>query len=177
MGIGLESTIVDLTEESPVILRPGYINRQMLEDVIGPVGVDRALIRPDEHIRPKAPGMKYRHYAPKASLTIVEGPEQAVTEKINELTEKALAEGKKAGIIATDESGGRYTGGIVKSVGKRSDEESIARHLYAVLREYDELDVSVIYSEAFETPRMGQAIMNRLLKAAGHQVIHAGDIG
>ena len=177
VGIGLEATIVDLTEESPVILRPGYINRQMLEDVIGPVGVDRALIRPDEHIRPKAPGMKYRHYAPKASLTIVEGPEQAVTEKINELTEKALAEGKKAGIIATDESGGRYTGGIVKSVGKRSDEESIARHLYAVLREYDELDVSVIYSEAFETPRMGQAIMNRLLKAAGHQVIHAGDIG
>ena len=84
VGIGLESTIVDFTEEEPVILRPGYINQEMMEAVIGQVKVDRGLLITDEKVRPKAPGMKYRHYAPKAPLTIVEGKAEAAAAYINE---------------------------------------------------------------------------------------------
>ena len=83
----------------------------------------------------------------------------------------AQESGKKTGVIGTDETCGRYQAGIVKSIGTRSEEDTIARHLYGILREFDDLDVDVIYSESFSTPRIGQAIMNRMLKAAGHQVI------
>lgn len=172
VGIGLESTIVDLTEKEPVILRPGYINEEMLGKVIGPVHLDPALLKEDPSLRPKAPGMKYRHYAPKASLTIVEGEASAVIKKINELAEEERKAGFQVGIIATDESAALYPRGIVKSAGTRSDEITIAMHLYGILREFDELNVSKIYSEAFETPQMGQAIMNRLIKAAGHQILY-----
>lgn len=172
VGIGIESTIVDFTEEIPTILRPGYISQEMLEDCIGPVNMDRALLSEDSNIRPKAPGMKYRHYAPRAPLTIVEGEESAVIEEINRLAAEANEAGYKVGIIGTDESVDRYTAGAVKSIGKREEEASIALHLYEVLREFDQMEVSAIYSEAFHTPRMGQAIMNRLLKAAGHSVIN-----
>lgn len=171
VGIGLESTIIDLTEEVPMILRPGYITAQMLEAVIGPVKVDPGLIQADSAVKPKAPGMKYRHYAPKADLVIVKGDSQAVTEKINSLICEAAQQGKKAGVIAVEETAGAYQGAVIKSIGSRSDEDSIARHLYGVLREYDEMDIDCIFSESFATPRIGQAIMNRLLKAAGHQVI------
>ncbi len=170
--IGLESTIVDLTGETPTILRPGYISREMLAKVLGTVETDRALLADDDRIRPKAPGMKYRHYAPRAELIIVEGPEQRVRERINELTARRQAEGRSVGIIGTDESLGFYGAGMVKSIGSRRDERTIAQHLYSILREFDDSDVSVIYSESFETPQMGQAIMNRLIKAAGHQIIH-----
>ena len=169
--IGLESTIVDLSEEQPVILRPGYISRQMLESVVGPVGVDGALLSADSNVRPKAPGMKYRHYAPRASLIIVEGPRQKVVEEICRLAGQGTREGEKIGIIAAEETAGAYRDGIVKTVGSREDELSIARHLYGILREFDEIEVTRIYSEAFDTPKMGQAIMNRLMKAAGHQMM------
>lgn len=173
VSIGLESTIVDLTEPVPTILRPGYISQEMLQQVIGNVKTDRGLISEDSQICPKAPGMKYRHYAPKARLIIVEGERRRVWEKINELTALEAAEGRCAGVIATDESKSGYAHAIVKSIGSRSDELSIAQHLYSILREFDQMEVSVIYSEAFETPQMGHAIMNRLMKAAGHQVIQA----
>lgn len=171
VGIGLESTIVDLTEEVPVILRPGYINRSMLEELLGTVSVDQAILKDDPNLRPKAPGMKYRHYAPKAPLTIVEGSPETVRKKISELAETEELAGGKAGIIATDESAGAYPFGIVKSAGTRTDEITISAHLYGILREFDELNVTRIYSEAFETPRLGSAIMNRLIKAAGHQIL------
>ncbi len=171
VGIGLESTIVDLTGDDPVILRPGYINEEMLAGVIGAVELDQALLTDDPNLRPKAPGMKYRHYAPRASLTIVEGEQEAVKAKIRELAAEAEKAGKSVGIIATDESFADYPRGIVVSAGSRADEGSIARHLYRILREFDHMEVAAIYSESFETPQMGQAIMNRLIKAAGHQII------
>lgn len=171
VSIGLESTIVDLTDEIPTILRPGYINQEMLEQVVGHVEMDKALISDDASIRPKAPGMKYRHYAPKAELIIVEGEMQKVRRCINDLVERARLTGKKAGVIGTDESLLYYNGDIVKSIGSRDDEITIAQHLYGILRDFDSLDIDVIYSESFATPHMGQAIMNRLIKAAGHQII------
>lgn len=171
VGIGLESTIVDLSEEIPMILRPGYITKEMLAEVIGEVRMDPGLIAADSDVKPKAPGMKYRHYAPKANLMIVKGEPEAVIDKINALTRECVSEGKKAGVIGTDETILRYEADVVKSIGSREDEDSIARHLYGILRDYDEMDVDCIFSESFSTPRIGHAIMNRLLKAAGHQII------
>ena len=172
VGIGLESTIIDLTEEIPMVLRPGFISLEMLRELLGEVRMDPGLRSADPSFRPKAPGMKYRHYAPKADLTIVEGSQEKVQEAIRRLAREKKAAGEKVGIIATDESAALYEDGIVKSAGSRQNEITIAMHLYSILREFDELKVSVIYSEAFETPQMGQAIMNRLIKAAGHHVIH-----
>lgn len=169
--IGLESTIVDFTEDPPVILRPGYLNQQMVEKVIGVVRIDPGLSSADSQVRPKAPGMRYRHYAPRGNLAIVEGSVEKVVDRINELTRRRLKEGAGVGIICTDETMGSYPVGKVKSIGTRTNEESIALHLYQVLREFDEEEVDYIYSESFNTPRMGQAIMNRLLKAAGHEII------
>lgn len=169
--IGLESTIVDLSGREPVILRPGYVSQEMLRQVIGAVSMDRGLIEADSQVRPKAPGMKYRHYAPKAAMVIVEGPGERVVEKIQDCLRKGAAAGERIGVICTDETAGAYQGGIVKTIGSQEDELSIAHNLYGILREFDEIQVDRIYSEAFDTPRMGQAIMNRLMKAAGHQMI------
>lgn len=171
VGIGLESTIVDLSEGTPTILRPGYINQQMLENVIGKTEIDRAILSDDSGIKPKAPGMKYRHYAPKASLTIIEGAQDKVIRRINELLEEGEKKGERIGVIASAESAACYQGGVVRTIGSRSDELSISRHLFGILRDFDTLAVDRIYSESFETPQMGQAIMNRLMKAAGHQVL------
>ena len=168
--IGLESTIVDLTEEIPTILRPGYISLEMVQAVLGEAKMDKGLISSDSNIHPKAPGMKYRHYAPKADLKIVEGPMDQVIAYINE---KAAA--GKVGIICTEETKDRYPAGDVKCIGSRKSELSIASHLFAVLREFDEDGVDAIYSESFQAPGLGEAIMNRLLKAAGHQRIDVSD--
>lgn len=174
VGIGLESTIIDVTGEIPTILRPGFITQEILEKLLGEVRVDKASVsKMEEGESPKAPGMKYRHYAPKAPLTIVRGDASSVVRKINELVKKAQAEGKKAGIICTRENMKLYTNGEIKCIGARDAEGEIALNLYGIIREFDSTDVDVIYSEAFESGSLGHAIMNRLLKAAGHQVIDA----
>ena len=172
VGIGLESTIVDFTEDVPVVLSPGYISLEMLQEVLGDVRMDKGLIKPDSKVHPKAPGMKYRHYAPKADLAIVEGTTEEVINAINQFVKEDQANGLQAGIIATEETISRYPCGTVKCIGSREAEETIAHTLYEVLREFDQCQVSKIYSEAFYTPKMGQAIMNRLLKAAGHKIIN-----
>ena len=171
VGIGIESTIVDLTEEVPTILRPGFITKEMLEEVVGEVQIDKGLSA-DAKTPPKAPGMKYRHYAPKAELIIVEGAQAAVVSKINELTADNEKKGIVTGVIGTEETVSNYKAKIVKSMGTRNDELSISSHLYSILREFDESDAQVSYSESFEEGAMGSAIMNRLLKAAGHKMIH-----
>lgn len=170
--IGLESTIVDFTSETPVILRPGYISEEMIRQVIGDVSMDKGLLITDASVKPKAPGMKYRHYAPKAGLMIVQGNEKLVTEYINSQCKSLEAKGERAGVICTDEDQKLYDAAVVKSIGTREDEEGIARHLFGILRAFDEEDVTCIFSETFDTPQMGQAIMNRLLKAAGHHIIY-----
>lgn len=173
VSIGLESTIVDLTGEHPMILRPGYITQAMLEEAAGKIEVDSTIIDSDSRQAPKAPGMKYRHYAPKGKLTIVEGEPEAVVAYINkELTRLRKAD-IRTGVIATDETASSYLGGDIKSAGRREDEEAIARHLFRILREFDDDEVQVIFAESFPREGIGQAIMNRLLKAAGHQVVQA----
>ncbi len=170
--IGLESTIVDMTEEIPVILRPGYITKEMLEEALGSVREDGTMMSDESGQAPKAPGMKYRHYAPKGSLVIVDGEEARVTAYINEQLERLRREGHRTGVIGTDATIARYRGDVCKSAGSREDESTIAKELYRILREFDDEEVTAIFSESFDTAGIGQAIMNRLLKAAGHHMIH-----
>lgn len=171
VGIGVESTIVDMSTEPPMILRPGYINQEMLREVIGEVVSDPALFTAGANEPPRAPGMKYRHYAPKADMLIVEGAPEKVIPRINQMVQEELQKGGTPAVIASEETKDRYQNSIVRSMGSRKDELDISRHLYAVLREFDEQEVSRIFSESFDTPALGQAIMNRLVKAAGHQVL------
>lgn len=175
VGIGLESTIIDLTVSPPQILRPGYVTEEMLRKVLGRVDTDVTILSADSGQAPKAPGMKYRHYAPKGELTIVEGEPDAVVAYINGQVQRARENGEKTGVIGTDECAGRYCADVVKSVGSREDEEGIARHLFTVLREFDDENVERMYSESFDSAGLGQAIMNRLLKAAGHHVVRLQD--
>ncbi len=172
VDIGVESTILDMTVTPPMILRPGAVTKEMLEELAGPVRMDRALIDAESKEHPKAPGMKYRHYAPLAELSIIEGQMEKVVKAINQMAEEKINGGYRVGIIGTDETAGSYGRGIVKSIGTRADEAVIASHLYGILREFDEENVDYIFSEAFSTEGIGNAVMNRLLKAAGHHVIH-----
>ncbi|SHN62411.1 L-threonylcarbamoyladenylate synthase [Butyrivibrio hungatei DSM 14810] len=171
VGIGLESTIVDLTSEIPMILRPGYITAEMLKDVLGEISIDKTIIDSSSTERPKAPGMKYRHYAPKGELTIIQGDQDKVVSFINSKAKEVKAAGKKVGVIGTDATKGLYEADVVKSVGNREDESTIAHELFKVLREFDDEQIDIMYSESFDDSGIGQAIMNRLLKAAGHNVI------
>lgn len=176
VDIGVESSILDMTVEPPMILRPGAVTKEMLEAVIGEVAVDKTLLTAQSTEPPKAPGMKYRHYAPKAQLTLVEGDIEEVVKAIRQLAYVMTKQGLRVGIIATNETIDQYTNGVVKSIGTREQENSVAKNLYRILREFDAEDVDVIYSEEFQTEGIGTAIMNRLEKAAGHQIIKAADI-
>ena len=170
--IGLESTIVDLTEEIPVILRPGYITMEMLEEVVGEVRLDKALMTGvGKDVAPKAPGMKYRHYAPKAELTIIEGNRDKVINRINSFVEEGRQKKLKTGVMLTSENYDKIYADVKISLGSGECDEEIARNLFASLRKFDETGVDVIYSEGFSDNGLGQAVMNRLLKAAGHRVI------
>lgn len=171
VGIGLESTIVDLTVSPPQILRPGYITSQMLETVLQKVDTDTAILCAESGKAPKAPGMKYRHYAPAGELIVVTGNAKGVVSYINAQAALVCKAGGKAGVIGTKEMLKEYCADVVKSLGSRQDTEAIGRNLYMVLREMDDEHVTNIYSEAFSTEGYGQAIMNRLLKAAGHRVV------
>lgn len=176
VDIGVESTIVDMTSVPPMILRPGAVTKKMLEDVIGEVQIDAAILSDDSAEAPKAPGMKYRHYAPKASLMIVEGTLKDEVHAIRQLAYEKQRTGQKVGIIASAETCSQYTTGIVKNIGTRENQISIAKNLYKVLREFDEEEIDCIYSESFAIDGIGQAIMNRLEKAAGHQLLNAAQI-
>ncbi len=173
VDIGLESTIVDMTVPEPMILRPGYVTKEMLQEVLQTVSEDATLLREDSGQAPKAPGMKYRHYAPKGELTVVTGQADKVIAYINMQAQRLAAEGKKVGVIGTDATVAKYCAKVVKSAGDRECQSTIAKELYKILREFDDEGVEVIYSEAFHTAGIGQAIMNRLLKAAGHRVVDA----
>ena len=233
--IGLESTIIDLTADPPMILRPGFITKSMLEEMVGPVAVDASILadlqdggmllsedkkdkedKQHEGIRsesssrqisagaascadteketntetnkketsagpgmdtaaaglhPKAPGMKYRHYAPRGELVIIEGSREAVAAKINALTAASEAAGKSTAVICSRENMELYKCTRKAAIGSMEEAESIAANLYDVLRQMDEENISRIYSESFGGEGLSSAIMNRLLKAAGHRVI------
>ncbi len=179
VGIGIESTIIDMTTDIPMLLRPGYITKAMIEEVIGEISEDKVVnAKTKEGIsgdyKPKAPGMKYRHYAPKADLTMFEGDISKVVDTINRFAKENMEKGIKVGIIATDETVDKYTADYVVSIGERCHEETIAKRLYGVLRDFDSTDIEIILSETFYDDEFGYAIMNRLIKAAGYKLIQVG---
>ena len=168
----MESTIIDLSEEVPTILRPGYITQSMFEEAIGKTIIDPAIMGSlKEGVVPKAPGMKYKHYAPNADVTIVEGPHEKVVEYINSEIAEKEAEGHRCAVMATDETKDKYICRDIVSAGHKDDELSVARNLYAILRDFDKQNIEFVYSESFETKNVGQAVMNRLIKAAGHKIV------
>jgi L-threonylcarbamoyladenylate synthase len=184
VGIGVESSIVDLTEERPVILRPGYITPSMLREVLGEVetdpGLDAAADLPPEAGSgnvpagpgPKAPGMRYRHYAPQGSMLLVTGDEAAMVERIRQETAQALAQGKRTAVIASRETADAYPGGVrVFVAGSRHDPAEVAHHLFGILRACDEEGMEMICAEGFEEGELSRAVMTRLEKACGHNIV------
>ncbi|MFE4239459.1 L-threonylcarbamoyladenylate synthase [Peribacillus butanolivorans] len=164
-GVGVESTVLDCTEEVPVILRPGGVTVEQLEAVIGTVRQDAALKHKDA--APKAPGMKYTHYAPKAPLFLVKG-NQAFLQK---LVDEKRGDGLKVGVITPTEHQREYKADYIVAPGSLADLHTVATGLYDALRQFDVLDVDIIFSEMFPESGIGVAVMNRLEKAAGHQII------
>lgn len=168
-NIGLESTIVDLTGAVPMILRPGYISIEMVRELLGEAEYDPAIINGvKSNQAPKAPGMKYKHYAPKGELTIVSGDKDKVVEYIKNRIDEM--ESVKIGVLAQTETYSMYHADKVINIGSSQNEEEIARHLYGALRDMDSEGIEIIYSEEFDIGQIGQAIMNRLIKAAGHKI-------
>lgn len=165
-GVGVESTVVDCTEEIPVILRPGGVTKEQLEGVVGEVHLDRALI--DEASKPKAPGMKYQHYAPNAPLYLVNGSKSF----LQGLIEGKQKDGLRVGVLATEESVESYQCDVAIACGKRAELETVATALYETLRAFNQEKVDIIFSEMFPNTGVGHAIMNRLQKAAGNKIIN-----
>ena len=164
VGMGLESTIIDVTVNPPMILRPGFITYEMVKEIVPDATEDRTIFtKPTKEFKPKAPGMKYRHYAPSADYTIYKGDEVKVAEKIT-------------GIITADQHLHMYQGRLNKSIkvvslGDLEKPEIVANHLFKALRDFDKVDTEFIFGEAFSEKNVGQAIMNRLTKAAGYNII------
>ena len=175
--IGLESTIIDVTGDYPVVLRPGFIGHAELDRLFGRVEDDPALhAGGDLKARPKAPGMKYRHYAPQASVTIVEGASgPLVAERIRQLATEEIRQGKRVCVLCGTDTLPAYEGFPTVCVGNRSCDETIAHELFRVLRGFDENGVECVFSESFEGGAHGEAIMNRLRKAAGYHIVQVRD--
>ncbi len=176
--IGLESTIIDMTGDVPVILRPGFITREELNRVTAGVEVDPAIAGPPaKDLIPRAPGMKYRHYAPRAEMTIFGGDPEAVRKRIATELAAAKQKGQKTGVLCAAENREYYSTDVVKSAGRMESDEEIARNLYRCLREFDDENVDIIFSEQFCGGRLEDAIMNRLMKAAGYRLVMVEDEG
>lgn len=167
--IGLESTILDLSGEKPVILRPGGVTLEELESILGPVLVNRGNVGEKEV--PKAPGMKYTHYAPDADMIIVKGELEDIEKKIQELVRENADKGLKVGVLACDETEGFYKDCVVLSLGSRTNSKIIASNVFRRLREFDKIGVDIIFAEAFSEEYVGMAVMNRMKKAAGSNII------
>lgn len=177
-GVGVESTVLDLSGNVPVILRPGGVTREALTEVLGTVELDPGLS--DSRLIPKSPGMKYKHYSPRAEVFLVQGERAKVATKIKELTFHYADQGKKVGLLLTQESWASLGAEAEmlpafyrRDLGSATQLEEIARIIYSELRKCDLQGVEVILTETYQTGGIGAALMNRLLKSAGQRVIKA----
>lgn len=170
-GLGLESTVIDMTVDPPVLLRPGGITLEQISAEIGPVEVAAAVHGEEAGEKPRSPGMKYTHYSPKARVLLVDGPVLHMQDKIRDLFEELAAEGKKVGIMCSAESRGVYQAHVVLEYGTREDLAGVASDLFSTLRAFDRHGVDVILAESVPSTGIGLAIMNRLRRSAGGQVV------
>lgn len=170
-NIGVESTIIDCTVTPPLILRPGGITLEMLKEIDSTIEIDKGILqKPSDNLKPKAPGMKYRHYAPRASIKIIKGERKKVVEKINEMVDNYIGNGKRVGILTFSDDYLFYTKGEIINLGDNLNE--VAKNLFEALRRFDDKGVDIILSQSFEETGVGIAIMNRLNKAAGYSIIN-----
>ena len=166
---GLESTVLDMTEDTPMILRPGSITKEDLENLIGEVLLDPSLEKKEDNKKAKAPGMKYTHYSPNAEVYIVSGDKENVVNEINKKIKENTSNNLKTGVMCLEENKYKYDGFCI-SLGKTLDE--VGSNLFGTLIEMDNNNIDIIYSEEFPNEGVGRAIMNRLLKSAGYKIIN-----
>lgn len=170
---GVESTIIDCTKDIPVLLRPGSITISMIEKVIGKISVDKSITEKSPVNKPMAPGMKYKHYAPNAKITLVTSDNvKDIPSEIIKLVKKCESN-KKIAIICTDETEGLYKDldVLIFSLGTREDLNTITKKLFHGLRDMDKNNIDIAFCEGFSENEEGLAIMNRLVKASGYNVI------
>jgi L-threonylcarbamoyladenylate synthase len=174
-NIGVESTVVDLSVDPPMLLRPGGTPFEALKKVLGDLQL-HAFVEAEKELSIKeirSPGMKHKHYAPKAEVILVEGKVPAIIAKVKELAESHGFKGDKVGILATDETQTSYRADVVKSLGSRSNLATVAQNLFRLLREVDAENVDVIIAEGVSSEGLGLAVMNRLRKASGYHIVKA----
>ena len=174
-NIGVESTVVDLSVDPPMLLRPGGTPFEALKKVLGDIKL-HVFVQAEQELtlqEIRSPGMKHKHYAPNAEVILIEGNVSAVISKVKELSESYKQKGKKVGILATDETQTAYKEEVVKSLGSRSNLASVAQNLFRLLREVDAENVDIIIAEGVSSEGIGLAVMNRLRKASGYHIIKA----
>ncbi len=167
--IGVESTVLDLSGDAPVILRPGGVTFEELKSILGSVTLDPGSV--GETGVPKAPGMKYTHYAPEADMVIVRGELESMKRKIQERISESAGKGMRVGVLASDETKDYYKDCLVLSLGSRTNTGIIASNVFEKLRQFDKMGVDIIYAEALDEKSLGTAVMNRMKKAAGFNII------
>jgi L-threonylcarbamoyladenylate synthase len=174
-NIGVESTVVDLSVDLPMLLRPGGAPFEALKKVLGDMELHPFVQAEQELSLPeiRSPGMKHKHYAPKAQVILVEGDIPAVMAKVKELAESYKIKGEKVGILATDQTQTAYQADVIKSLGSRSNLAAVAQNLFRLLREVDAENVDVIIAEGVSSDGLGLAVMNRLRKASGYHIVKA----
>ena len=173
--IGVESTVLDLSVDPPMVLRPGGTTFEALKQVLGEVKL-HPFVEAEQELpleKTRSPGMKHKHYAPKAEVILVEGAVPAVIKKVKELAESYRLKGAKVGILATDETQTAYKADVVKSLGSRFNLAVVAQNLFRLLREVDAESVDIIIAEGVPSEGLGLAVMNRLRKASGYHIIKA----
>jgi L-threonylcarbamoyladenylate synthase len=171
--IGVESTVLDVSVDPPMVLRPGGTPVEALKKAVGEVQLHAFITAQAELPSEKArsPGMKHKHYAPKAPLFVVEGPISVVMRQIKEIISNCWMESKRVGVLATDETAWAYEADVVKSMGSRRNVDAMAANLFRLLREFDSENLDVILAESVPTNGLGLAVMNRLHKASGYNII------
>ena len=183
-GLGIESTVIDLTVSPPCVLRPGSITLEQLKEVdcsivAASTGSTAEINNDEAPIAPKSPGVKYTHYSPKAELIVVCGDSSRIVAAINELLRQSngKSNSKKIAILASEENVGNYIydekSVQLFTVGSRENIASVARELFRVLRLCDELGIELIYAEAYPQTGLGASVMDRLIKAAGYNIMNA----
>ncbi|MDR0797561.1 MAG: threonylcarbamoyl-AMP synthase, partial [Nitrososphaerota archaeon] len=175
-SIGVESTVLDLTVDPPLILRPGGTTFEQIQTVLPNVML-HPIVYSEQTVKIKhahSPGMLHKHYAPNAEMMLIEGTVKDVVTKITALSKQYQHDGKKIGILATDETQKEYPpGNVVKSMGSRFNLNTVAKKLFNELREFNESSVDIILAESVPLNGMGLAVMNRLRKASNYNIIKA----
>lgn len=171
-GVGVESTVLDVSGDIPFILRPGGVTKEDLLEIFPRVAYDPAIETLNSDIAPRSPGQKYRHYSPKAKMTIIQGSPEATVKEIINLYKSYNDQGLRVGIMATEETQSMYGEGTVLVSGSRKKPETIAANLFKSLRKFDTLEVDIILAEGVEEAGIGKAIMNRMKKAASGETIN-----